>query len=64
MSSYLDKQGLSYLWSKIQFSFASKAPVTQQAAGLMTPQDKIKLDKLGPQLDAKVDAETLIFTKE
>lgn len=42
--SFLDANGVLYLWNKIKAAFATKDVVTTTANGLMSSADKVKLD--------------------
>lgn len=58
MAKYLNETGLAYFWGKIKANFASKDVATQAANGLMSAQDKIKLDGM---IDDKYSGHGVLF---
>lgn len=54
--SYLDYDGLLYLWQKIKTLFATKDEVTTTTAGLMSSVDKVKLNGIATNAEVNQSA--------
>jgi hypothetical protein len=54
--SYLDYDGLLYLWQKIKTLFATKDEATTSAAGLMSSTDKTKLNGIATGAEVNQNA--------
>ena len=54
MSKFIDQTGLARVLANLKASFATKTDATQSAAGLMSADDKTKLDGIEALTDAEV----------